>query len=266
MNASGFIFDGINSEIYDLLICYFSNSSGVNNITSIGEIDVITDKATCSSKWKHYNTTYSKPLEFSFQISKKTFKEFDTREQANINRWLVKFDDYKWLQFNDPEYFNIYYNVKCTKLEKMEINHKCYGFEVTFIADSAFGYSPEIRKKFDIIKPNQVEFITNNSNELSCIYPLITVKVNSDCAFFIANTFTGEKIELHNCLADEIIIFDNENKIITSSKRKAHKLHSDFNFSWFKLYNSNTNRINQLIFSGNALVEFTYREIRKVGV
>ncbi|WP_310603646.1 phage tail domain-containing protein [Anaerosporobacter sp.] len=265
MNATSFIYDNINSNTYDLLICRFSSNS-MNNISSIGEIEVTTDKAAYSSKWNHFSTSYSKPLEFTFQFTKKTFQKFSTYEQATINRWLMNFDEYKWLQFNEPDYMHILYNAKCTKLEKIEIGNVCFGFEVTFTTDSSYGYSNEIKKHFTISQVNQNECITNSSDEIYYLYPKITIAVNKACDFSIINTYTDEKTELKGCLNGEIITLDSETRIITSNKRNAIELFEAFNWTWFRLGISLQNRKNNLVFNGNASVDFTYREIRKVGI
>ena len=81
----------------------------------------------------------------------------------------------------------------------------------------------------------------------------------------IKNELTNTETVIKNCVAGENIVMDN--MVITSSKYENHKtLYDDFNWNWFEIGNTFTNRSNPVTVTGNCDIALTWRCPRKAVV
>ena len=77
----------------------------------------------------------------------------------------------------------------------------------------------------------------------------------------ILDRFTGvSTMSIKNSTATETVIIDGANKVISSSNTRRI-FGDDFDWTWLPLYDGK----NELTIEGNCSVEFSYREVRKIG-
>ena len=263
MYCTDFIFDGLSSKEYDLMICSFdSGSSGT--FTAGSHIEFTKFKAVNSNKWSKTGASYNEPLTFTFQICKynNEYNEpFSERELAFLIRWLVR-KDYKYLQFIQEGYENVYYNCQMTA-EQYMICGECYGLTLTVTCDAPFGWSDIITTTISSSSTKTVK-IYDSSDEIGEIYPIIELHANHTSStqdIQITNNLTGKSTKIKNCMPNEIIIM--KNRKIESSNTEHKTLYDDFNWKWFTIGNTFTNRINEITVNGNCDIVMKWRVPRK---
>lgn len=283
MFATGFTFDGISCDEYELVICSFDNDNdGTKTLGS--KIDFTTFKAPNSNKWVKIDGSYSEQLTLPpFGICKNpctnTDGIFTEREIAFIERWLNR-KDYKWLSFNQEGYEDIYFNAKID-LEKYEIDGMCHGFELTITCDSPFGYTGE--QTLTINGGTSIEFI-DTSDEIGVVTPDITIYMNSTASssgstVTISSTLpenNSTSLVINNCLPNEVITLNSAlyaksnmctfvpNGLGYSGNHKT--FYDDFNFQWITIGNTFSDRTNTISVTGDCTVEIKWRGIRKAVV
>lgn len=271
-----FIFDGISSREYDLVICSFDGGQS-GEMTAGSNIEFTTFKAPNSYRWVKAGASYNEQLTFSFQICKYVCDEskdkpFTERELAFLMRWLVR-KDYKRLQFVQEGYENIFYNCQINAQRYM-IGGQCYGLTLTVTCDAPFGWSEVICAEISSASSKTVT-LYDSSDEMGEIYPGIIIevgKVNSDQDIQIANALTDTSMVIRNCKPGEVITI-RDMRISSSEWRFSeeenryeggHKtLFNDFNYDWLTIGNTFRNRENKITVTGNCVVKMSWRVPRK---
>lgn len=266
MYCQEFIFDGISSREYDLLICSFDGAEN-GQATAGSKIEFSTFKASKSNRWVKTGVSYNEQLIFTFQICKNPCsqdvnKPFTEREIAFFMRWLVR-KEYKHLQLIQEGFENIFYNCQLN-VERYLIAGACYGFEVTATCDAPWGWS-DINTTTISSSSTKTVNIYDSSDEIGVLFPRVELYVHGSGDIRIKNELTNTETVIKNCIAGENIVMDN--MIITSSKYENHKtLYDDFNWNWFEIGNTFTNRSNPVTVTGNCDIALTWRCPRKAVV
>ena len=273
MYCTEFVFDGISSKEYDLIICSFDgNKSG--SATAGSNIEYTTFKAPNSNKWVKTGSNYSEQLTFTFQICKckcnSVINEpLSEREQAFLMRWLVR-TDYKYLRFMQEGYENIYYKCQITA-ERYMIDGKCYGLTLNVVCDAPFGWSEEKTAKIVSDGSTTVQLF-DDSDEIGILYPRVEIKAMDAGDIEITNFLTNTTTIIRNCKAGEIIVLDDgqiksshwfEESIEYNESDSHPSLHEDFNGEWITIGNTFTNRVNKITVSGDCEIELSWRVARK---
>ena len=278
MYCTEFTFDGISSKEYNLIICSFDGGQS-GEMTAGNHIEFTTFKAPNSSRWLKTSASYNEQLTFTFQVCKynhaMTGKDepLSERELAFLIRWLVR-KDYKWLQFIQEGYENIFYRCQISA-ERYMIGGQCYGLNLTVTCDAPFGWS-EIMTATISSSTSQTVHLYDSSDEIGEVYPfLIEIHVDKDGGnqdIQITNALTGTSMEIINCIPDEEITI--KNMSISSSEWKFLEksgcyegrhttLFSDFNYDWLTIGNIFENRDNEITVTGNCIVIMNWRVPRK---
>ncbi|MCI8793102.1 MAG: hypothetical protein HFG38_09935 [Eubacterium sp.] len=273
MYCTEFVFDGISSKEYDIFICSFDGSHS-GEMTAGNHIEFTSFKAPNSNKWSKIGATYNEQLTFSFQVCKyrngsHDIKPFSERELAFLLRWLVR-KDYKWLQFIQEGYENIFYNCQLN-VERYVISGQCYGLTLTANCDAPFGWS-EIMSTTISSSTEKTVKLYDSSDEIGEIYPSVEIFVKGNKQdILIENLFTDKKMEIRNCIPNEHIIM--KNMILNSEYigfKKSSENHAgimdDFNYQWLTIGNTLDNRENEIKVTGNCEVILEWRVPRKAVV
>lgn len=260
-NFNDFIFDGVSASAMDLLLCSFE-SAGFESRSAGSKKDFITSMAEMGYRWNFHGSKYTAPLEFTIQLCKKDFTRITKEEEAAINRWLIRNDEMKWLQFDHPDFSDIWFKCSGTNCELLTIGH-VYGMEISFLCDSPFGYSSIRNTQLNVRGTLQVS-VVNESQEIGSIYPNLDIHILGSGELSILNQLENRTLKLRNCTAGEKIFIDGILKTIVTSD-KTHKIYNDFNWNHFRLIR-NTQTINPITITGNADITLSYRAIKKVGV
>lgn len=265
--ATKFIYNGISSDKFNLMICSFERSSGVSNSKEVSEITINSEKVTGSDKWLKINSDYSSPLSFTFNICKKGGTIFTAIERRMISAWLTSsHGEYKVLQFCSLEYSDVIFHAKCTTLEKNTIAGDVVGYQLTFTTNAPYGFTPEkqlnINMNSDVFTTN----IMNSSDELeTMLYPKLEITILQNCNFTIINNRINKTFGIDNCTVGEVITINPEIGYIYSSVRGTSVI-SAFNKVWFGLYCDTFNMSNNITINGKANVKIICSYPRKVGV
>lgn len=270
MNCYDFIFDGISSKEYGLLICSFDgDTSGI--ATGGNKIEFNTFKAPNSNRWAKTVAAYNEQLTFSFQICKNPCNDgheepFTEREIAFIMRWLVR-KDYKYLTFIQEGYEDIHYNCQIN-VERYLVSGQCYGFELTVLCDAPFGWS-DIKTTTISSSTSKSVNIYDASDEIGILYPSVDLFVHRDSSggtIQLENQLTGAQTIIKNCVAGEHITMNQ--MLITSSEYETNHttLHNDFNWDWFTIGNTFNDRVNPITVTGDCDVVLHWRVPRKAVV
>lgn len=79
----------------------------------------------------------------------------------------------------------------------------------------------------------------------------------------IHNDLENRTTEIKNCIAGEKILLDYP---IIYSSIPSHKIQNDFNWNWFRIYNTFRNNQNNLTISIPCIIKIKYSPIVKVGL
>ena len=279
MFCTEFTFDGIASRQYNLLICSFDNSKS-GSATAGSHIEFTTFKAPNSNKWVKTGSAYSEQLTFTFSICKMNCASssndpFTERELAFLLRWLVR-KDYKYLQFIQEGYENIYYNCQINA-EKHEIGGKCYGLTLTVLCDAPFGWSDPITTTISSSSATKVR-LYDNSDEIGILYPNMIIHSNAGTEknpqdITISNALTGSEMRIKNCVEGEKITIQdmqiNSTECYEASEGIDYEgnhstFFNDFNWKWLSIGNTFDRRVNEITVTGSCEIELNWRVPRKV--
>lgn len=275
-----FTFDGISSKQYNLILCSFDGGQS-GEITAGNHIEFTTFKAPNSSQWMKTGASYSEQLTFTFQVCKYNRAmagqdaPISERELAFLLRWLVQ-KDYKWLQFIQEGYENIFYHCQISA-ERYMIGGQCYGLNLTVTCDAPYGWSEILTTSISSSTTKTVR-LYDSSDEIGEIYPNIMICAGNPSGtqdIQIENSLTGRCMQIRNCLPGEKISI--KNMRIDSSEWKFEELENlyrghhetlyhDFNYDWLTIGNTFDSRENLITVTGNCTVSMDWRVPRKAVV
>ena len=271
-----FIFDGVSSKEYDLIICSFNGEEN-GEATAGSNIEFTTFKTPNSNKWVKTSAIYNEQLSFNFQICKNpcvSNEPFSERELAFLMRWLIR-RDYKYLQFMQEGFENIYYNCQLNAQRYM-IAGECYGLTLTAICDAPFGWSEPIN--YSLSSSTTATYrLYDSSDEIGEIYPTVEILSKADNQeIVLSNDMTNVTTSIPNCVDGEKIILS-DYKIASSSEcvpyiesvgyyGKHLTFLDDFNWKWFSIGNTFNNRVNEITVKGNCDINLCWRAPRKAVV
>lgn len=258
MFATDFFFNGQNASDLGLMICSFD---GDLEIASGGEIEYRTSKTPWRDTHTFYGSQFSSVISWNFSICKMPCKNtnmyFDQYEESMIAKWLVKTDGYRYLQFDQDGYEDIYYNV-CFNINPHQVNGKTIGFDLTATSDCGYGFTGIIKRK-SVIKSGTNFKLNVHSDINTYILPL--VKITGVGNFYINNTSDKmqKESDFKNASSTKQIIMDSDCDSIQG-------IDNPNNFNWYFLRlvdGMNEITTNSMM---DVEIEIQYREPRYVKV
>lgn len=265
MYATDFLFDEQRASDFGCMICSFDD----NIETSGGEIEYIVSKPPDNDVSIFYGSQFNSVITWKFSICKNPCKftsmYFNQYEESMIMKWLVRTDGYKFLQFEQKGYEDIFYRVYINAMPHYD-SGKVVGFDLTVTSDCAYGFTDIIKKKASISSISELKFqVYSDINS----YILPTVKINGTGNFHIKNaaylylaagaieSLIGEKVELKNVSGN--IMMDSATDMMEGISDP-----DDFNWHFLKLVDGiNTITTNS---ASDIEIEISYREPRYVRV
>lgn len=268
MQATTFSFGGISCEKYGIMICTFGQSG--KTTSSMGsEISFTTTKAPLSKTWNAHSSNYKSPVSFSIDLCNSDFSEITVDKQEEINMWLNIPNEYEWFCFDQEDYDDIYFKVKCTSLTTISYNNVVMGISASFEANAPFGFT-SLRNITYNITSGDVKRFANHSSEYGALYPeKIVINMKSDGDFILHNSIEDRTTKIKNCINGETITIENsEGQQYMFSDKVVHDnaIYDDFNLVMPRFFNTRTEKVNVLTFTGDCTIKFYYRFVRKVGV
>lgn len=264
-----FLYDTERLSFFNMMICNFDGSS-METVSLGNNLTFNIIQPSLSDKRFLVNTKYEEPLSITFQIGKNPCLDNErdyitSPEISALLRWLGRKDGFHKFKIYQQGYEDIWFNGSFNNFSAIRIRGLIRGLEVTFVADSPYGYLDTVELTFttDVNKPVNV---TNFSYETGYLYPTVfTCKCLASGNLLITNAIENRVTEIRNCVKDEIITLDGIHKIISTSV-SSHNLCNDFNYEWFRLSNSYYNNINPISSSLPCEIHMEYNPIRKVGI
>lgn len=212
------------------------------------------------------STQYDECLETTFHICRDPEcckdLEISNDEYRDLVRWLNRHEYLPFRIINEPEqngdacFYNASFNIN-----KIFINSKLYGLELTVDTDAPFGHGWPFKKTWAVIKNEQIEFY-DYSDEAEFIRPNLEITCLEDGDLVVTNSLTGSLMRIDNCAKDEVITIDGDAQVITSSV-EAHEIYNDFNFDFLTIGNTFDNRKNIIKCSLPCTLSIKYAPVIK---
>ena len=264
MKAHDFSFDGKSLSSMGFILCKF-DSGGVETVDGI-QVTFNTIPALNGQKHELISTTYEDCLEATLQICKydcsSDIKEITATDYRNISKWLLR---KKFLKFKilDEDHIDIYFEVAFTNINKIEIDGRLIGLELTLITNTPFALK---EPKMIVVKntaQNGKHSFNDVSHEEGYIYPHTEITIVEDGNLIMHNAIENRDTCINNCVAGEVITMDYP--VITSSI-SSHNIQNDFNWNFFRVANTFENSRNDLTISIPCTMKIKYSPIVKVGL
>lgn len=267
MNAIDFEYADEHLSDFGFIICQFSSQSDFEMVSAGSDISFNMISVN-DGKYNYYiGHKYESCLTTTFHICKDPDKtesqEIQIVEYRKIMRWLNRPDFHKF-KIITPGYENIcYYG----SFNIQEVRHleKVVGFELTFTTNRPFAISEPITKNYTISLENNIINIEDVSDEIGHLYPDMEITCLESGDLNINNNIENRDTYIANCTKGEIIKINGKYKIIESNL-DSHLLYNDFNFNFFRLVNTYSNRNNKVTVSLPCKIQLRYEPIVKVGI
>lgn len=252
MYAVDFEYDNQYLSDFGFIICEFDASSGATVAEAGSKITFNKVSRNSGKSSSLTGTVYEECVQCTFDICKSPdLYEYEDREISNdeyrdIVRWLNRreFLKFQILDEEDSEHDTCYYNVSFN-IDKIKINEKLYGLQLTLESDKPFGYGEEKIISLSFDGTSSAKKIFDTSDEIGYIYPnmIITCKATGDLT--VCNKTVDCTMLIKNCKKGEEITINGEAQTIISSL-DSHDISNDFNYEFLKISNTYKNRYNEI--------------------
>lgn len=205
-----FVFNGIPCERYDLMIATIGNSKDSSACGTISEI--IKDKTNRQNEYSAYGVSHSDPLKIDITFFSKEF--IDRQKFGAIQKWL-EVPYYAKLQVIQDDLQDSYYNCIFTRIEAEYFGSNIIGITATAECNAAWSYSDtKVVLLNNLIDKNKITFF-NPTDDYSYVYPIITIKTETNGNIIIKNTSDKNRtLEIKDLRANDEFIIDNDLQII----------------------------------------------------
>ena len=262
--AKDFIFDNRSLSSFGMILCRF-DSSGLETIDGIS-ITFNTIPTMNGQKYELTNVQYEDCLETTLQICKHScadgIQEITPSEYREISKWLGRKKFLK-LKFLDEYHIDLYYEAAFTNINKIELEGRLYGLELTVITNRPFALLEEKEITIENKEKNGKHSINDASYEEGYIYPHVEITISEKGDLNIYNTIEDRNTLIKNCVVGEVITMDYP---VIQSSLSSHKIQNDFNWNFFRIANNYNNSRNDLIISLPCTIKMVYSPIVKVGL
>lgn len=270
MYAIDFEYDGQYLSDYGLIICDFDYSTGMATASAGSKITFEKVSRNYGKTYSLASTRYDECVTTTFDICKNPdiYEEYEDRQISNdeyrdLMRWLNRREFLKFQVFDEDDkerdtcYFNVSFNV-----EKIKINEVLYGLRLTLESDKPFGYGQEQYVQWNFSDTSISKILSDMSDEVGYVYPIVRIDCSANGTLSIYNELLECTTTIKNCSVGEIITLDGNTQIITSTY-SSHDISNDFNYEFFKIGNTISNRNNRISVSIPCKIEIRYEPIIK---
>ena len=266
MKALDFEYDGVELSSLGYFICTFDRSSGVTTSNPGGEIEFSTVTMRNTNVDAIASTKYTSALQATFSICKDVESgddaEISVTELRQLMTWLNR-KQFCQFRFLETEWQNIYFEASFN-VARCEIGGVLIGLELTMTTNRPYGLGSPITVTHTITSSNQQFTITNQSDEIGFTFPeSVKIKCSSGGNLDLSNSQDGRHTYIANCSANETITMDSEHQIIATDNGGHTALANDFNYYFFRLSRTYTDRDNVITVSIPCEITIVYRPIIK---
>ena len=264
MKAHDFSFDGKPLSSMGFVLCKF-DSGGLETVDGV-QVAFNTIPTLNGKKHELISTQYEDCLETTLQICKydcsSDIKEITATDYSEVSKWLLR---HKFLKFKllDEDHINLYYEVVFTNINKVEIDGRLIGLELTLITNTPFALKEPKIMTIKNTTQNGKHSINDSSQEEGYIYPLTEITIAESGNLKIHNAMENRDTYIANCVAGEVITMDYP---VINSSIPSHNIQNDFNWNFFRIANTFENSKNNLTISIPCTMKIKYSPIVKVGL
>lgn len=266
MYVCDFEYDGKKLSDLGFIICNFDGSSDFDTSDLGSKIQFNTVSRHRGKIYSLIGAQYDECITATIDICKDPSLYSDLQitddELRGLVRWLNRPEFLKFrLIYDDSDKTPCYYDASFN-IEKVMVNGNLYGLELSMETNRPFGYGDEVIEFFDITDVGETFSISDTSDEIGYIYPSLEITCNEAGDLTLSNSTTGSNMVLKNVSVGEVISVKGAEQIISSSL-SGHKIYDDFNFDFFTIGNSYSNRENVLKCSLKCSLKISYAPIIK---
>ena len=282
LTSDSFIFNGVNSADYNVMISWFDSDADV----SVNGLNREIKKSTTSKikmKDNIYGAENTEVVTFTFCIIKTDGSEITREESISMNQWLTSSPLPQLLEFNDKDSYMLHYYAICTQIKDIIVGNSLVGKELKFETNSPFAFMKKSEKTFTIT--GEHTFYLNNTSDTydGIYYPVITITATSNNVVIenitdeksvtlnmtnLPSDANGKKTITLDCMNMKILNIDG--KLVYASdlgwdtEYKSHvsSTNTDINtIYWVRLLKG----MNKIKVSGNCTFKIEYEFPRKAG-
>lgn len=261
-----FEYDGKRLSDYGYIIGGF-DSYGDQTISAGSEISFNMVSTLNGSKFERVSSTYESCLEATFQICKNpcNFENFEISgfEMRELMVWLNRKEFHKLKLIDDSDCYDAIYFEASFNVSRVERSGELYALELNAITNRPFALREPSTVKIEGDSSNwEYEFYDISDEEGFFYYPT-TITLASGGDLSIYNSIEDRETYIGNCSAGEVITLDYP--VITSSD-ESHEIQNDFNWNFFRIASTFTDKKNALTVSLPCTIEFEYTPPVELGL
>ena len=268
MYAYDFEYDGRMLSDFGFIIASFDKQSGVSTTDAGSEITFITSPIQAGKRFVLGGSKYDDCLETTFQICKNPAlfdddMEITVDEFRALSRWLNR-REFLWFHASDwvdPEKARSWVRASFS-LTRIDVGGVTYGIELKMHTDSPFCYGREIVEELSFTSGSLSKVLVDENDEIGEMFPQVSIICGSAGTLTLSNDLTGCSCSINSCASGEVITLSGDTKIISTSN-VAHNIVEDFNYDFFSIGNTYSNKENNITASMPCTVEIRYRPIYK---
>lgn len=263
--AIDFEYDGMLLSDFGFMICDFG-SGGVETAAGGSKITFATSPILNGNKHLLTNAEYTECIGTTFSICKipcaaNTAADISVEELTALSRWLNRKEFCKF-KLLEEGFENIYFEGSFN-LDKIMLNDRLIGLELTFSSNRPFAVGERLQHKFNLTKAGQSITITDRSDEIGFLYLDTEITCRANGTLTIHNDMENRDVIIKNCISGEVISM---NYPVIKSSAASHKIQNDFNYNFLRIANQWNAKNNKFTFSLPCSVKVSYHPIRKVSV
>lgn len=281
LNSCSFIFNGINSMDYGVIISWINSTIDVASNGLNRQIR----KSIKANRTKEniYEVETTDPIAFTMCVVKPTGAEISRQESIKINQWLTFSSLPQILKFNDPDSYDLHYYAICTNIKDIVIGGHLVGKEIKFETNSSYAFSKWQEKIFDVVDSFIFSLSNSSDTHNGIYYPIISIMTQSDTIIIenitdkrsvtidtkhIQQNEDGYRTIILN--SGDMKVLDKDKKLIPANKLGWDETYSSYVSSIDKYINSIywprlLNGINEIKITGTCIFKISYEFPRKAG-
>lgn len=255
-----FIFAGMPSSMYGLMVYDFSGNSHSDNPFG-NKAEIIETRIPGRVRPLHYGVNYNEePLSFKLVFGSE--KPLDRWDLQGISQWLTGYQQYQWLQIEQPDMTYMSFRCLIKKLTPITVGWYPHAFEAEVICDCPYAYGEEFTETINFSNGMSYYLFSDSSAKDPC-KPTMNIITTSGTTFAITNQSDNNRVFKIDGLPSSgaQIYVDNENCIIEDKNNTQRDYYAGFNDNFFRIIPGD----NYLQFTGSGTITITGRYYYNVG-
>lgn len=257
--AREFVYNGVSSEMYDLMI-YDLGNKGQSDVSFGNQASIVETRTTGRIQPIHYGVNYhSQPLEFPIVFGAE--RAMDRYELQDISMWLSGSQEYGWLSICQPDMEDIQYHCLFTDIKPLSIGNLPVAFEATIRCDCPYAYGYPFEKTYSISGETPILF-RNEGTAREYLRPSLefTPASGTSSISIVNNSDNGYEFKISNLPSGCVVEVDGINGIIRDTSTYHYNLLDGFNAQFFRLVQGD----NRLVITGDGTLKITGRFLYNV--